>query len=200
VKRDILHDLSQLLISILLISGGFFFLYMIFFSGVKIDEGMKESLNQTTGAVLALISGVAGFWIGTSLSSMRKDAVIQNKQSGFIKSGMLAILIAVSAIALPSLQGCEAFGFQKAETFSQRYAYAQAELTAVRKASTEALQFGSISADQAQQNLGLCDEARKVLDAAQRFQSLGDLKSAEGRLTLAITLLGALQQQVRGKS
>ena len=76
MNRDTLHDVSQLLISLVLLGGCFGFLFMIFFSGVKVDPTLKESLNQTTGAVLAIIGGVAGFWIGTSLSSVRKDAVI----------------------------------------------------------------------------------------------------------------------------
>lgn len=76
MNRDILHDLSQLLISLVLLGGCFAFLYGVFFSGVIIDPNSKESLTQVTGGVLAIISGVAGFWIGTSLSSLRKDSAI----------------------------------------------------------------------------------------------------------------------------
>lgn len=79
MSRDILHDLSQLLVSLTVLAGGFVFLYMIFFSGVKIDPSMRESLNQTTGAVLTMLGGVTGFWIGTSLSSMRKDAALTRR-------------------------------------------------------------------------------------------------------------------------
>lgn len=74
MNRDLFHDLSQLLISLVLLAGGFAFLYGVFFSGHHIDPTSKESLTQVTGGVLALISGVAGFWIGTSLSSLRKDS------------------------------------------------------------------------------------------------------------------------------
>lgn len=76
MNREILHDISQLLISLVLLGGCFAFLYGVFFSGHVIDPTSKESLTQVTGGVLALISGVAGFWIGTSLSSLRKDSTI----------------------------------------------------------------------------------------------------------------------------
>lgn len=76
MTREILHDLSQLLISLVLLGGCFAFLYGVFFSGHPIDPNTKESLTQGTGSVFAIISGVAGFWIGTSLSSLRKDSTI----------------------------------------------------------------------------------------------------------------------------
>ncbi len=76
MSRDLLHDFSQLLVSLVLLGGCFAFLYGVFFSGHTIPPESKESLTQVTGGVLALISGVSGFWIGTSLSSLRKDATI----------------------------------------------------------------------------------------------------------------------------
>lgn len=76
MNREILHDVSQLLISLVLLGGCFAFLYGVFFSGHAVDPSSKESLTQVTGGVLAIVSGVAGFWIGTSLSSLRKDSTI----------------------------------------------------------------------------------------------------------------------------
>lgn len=76
MNREILHDLSQLLISMVLLGGSFAFLYGVFFSGHAIDPSSKESLTQVTGGVLAIVGGVAGFWLGTSLSSLRKDSTI----------------------------------------------------------------------------------------------------------------------------
>ncbi len=74
-----LHDVSQLVVSLFLLAGCFTFLGLVFFSGMEVNPSLKESLNQTTGAVLSVIAGIAGFWIGTSLSSVRKDAVIANR-------------------------------------------------------------------------------------------------------------------------
>lgn len=79
MNRDLLHDLSQLLISIILLGGCFAFLYGVFFSGHVITADHKESLIQVTGGVISIISGVAGFWIGTSLSSLRKDSAIASQ-------------------------------------------------------------------------------------------------------------------------
>lgn len=76
MNRELFHDIAQLLISVILLGGCFAFLYGVFFSGVAIDPTSKESLIQVTGGVLALLSGVAGFWLGTSLSSLRKDSTI----------------------------------------------------------------------------------------------------------------------------
>lgn len=76
MNRDVLHDVSQLLISLVLLGGGFAFLYGVFFSGHSVPVESKDSLTQVTGGVLAIISGVAGFWLGTSLSSLRKDSTI----------------------------------------------------------------------------------------------------------------------------
>lgn len=76
MNREIIHDLSQLLISLVLLGGAYAFLYGVFFSGHPIDPNSKESLTQVVGGVLAIIGGVSGFWIGTSLSSLRKDSTI----------------------------------------------------------------------------------------------------------------------------
>lgn len=80
MNRETIHDLSQLLISLVLLGGSFAFLYGVFFSGHPIDPTSKESLTQVTGGVLAIVSGVAGFWIGTSLSSLRKDSALAKKE------------------------------------------------------------------------------------------------------------------------
>jgi hypothetical protein len=81
MNRDALHDLSQLLISILLLGGCFYFLDRVFFSGIAIPAEHRDSLLQVTGGVLSIVSGVAGFWLGTSLSSLRKDSKIPPKES-----------------------------------------------------------------------------------------------------------------------
>lgn len=74
MNRDLFHDISQLLISLVLLAGSFAFLYGVFFSGAHIAPESKDSLTQVTGGVIALISGVAGYYLGTSLSSLRKDS------------------------------------------------------------------------------------------------------------------------------
>lgn len=73
MNREVLHDLSQLLISLSLLAGCFYFLDRVFFSGVSIAPEHRESLLQVTGGVIGVIGTVTGFWLGTSLSSLRKD-------------------------------------------------------------------------------------------------------------------------------
>lgn len=74
MSRDLFHDISQLLISLVLIGGSFYFLDRVFLSGVTISPEHKDSLLQVTGQVMNLIALAAGFWLGTSLSSLRKDS------------------------------------------------------------------------------------------------------------------------------
>lgn len=76
MTRDLFHDISQLIISLVMLAGCFGFLYEVFFSGQAIAPEYKESLTQVTGGVIGIIGTVAGFWLGTSLSSLRKDTAI----------------------------------------------------------------------------------------------------------------------------
>jgi len=79
MNRETLHDIAQFLIGIALITGGFFFLYQLYFSGHSVAQELRESLFQVTGGVIGFIGVVVGFYFGTSLSSARKDSVIANK-------------------------------------------------------------------------------------------------------------------------
>lgn len=81
MNREVLHDLSQLLVSLVLLAGCFAFLYGVFFSGTPIQPDTKESLTQVTGGVIGIIGLVAGFWLGTSLSSLRKDSALMKGAS-----------------------------------------------------------------------------------------------------------------------
>lgn len=76
MNRDILHDLSQLIIALALIGCTFVFLYALYFGGHKPDESLRESLVQVVGGVIGIVGTIVGFYFGTSLSSVRKDAVI----------------------------------------------------------------------------------------------------------------------------
>lgn len=76
MNRDLFRDIAQLIIAIALIAGGFLFLYKVFLSGNTIPAELKDSLFQVTGGVIALISGIAGYYFGSSLSSARKDTTI----------------------------------------------------------------------------------------------------------------------------
>lgn len=79
MSRDLFHDIAQLLIAVLLIAGGFIFLYLLYFSGHSVAAELRESLFQVTGGVIGFIGIVVGFYFGTSLSSARKDSIIATK-------------------------------------------------------------------------------------------------------------------------
>lgn len=79
MNRELFRDFAQLVIALAMISGGFIFLYQVFLSGKAVPTELKDSLFQVTGGVIALVSGIAGYYFGSSLSSARKDTVIATK-------------------------------------------------------------------------------------------------------------------------
>jgi hypothetical protein len=79
MNRELFHDFSQLLISLALLAGCFYFLDRVFFSGIQVAAEHRESLLQVTGGVIGIIGTVAGFWLGTSLSSLRKDSALSSQ-------------------------------------------------------------------------------------------------------------------------
>lgn len=72
----------QLVISALVIAGFFAFVFALFFFAKAIDPSVKESLTLVTGSLIAAFTGVVGFWLGTSLSSVAKDQTISNLTKG----------------------------------------------------------------------------------------------------------------------
>jgi len=76
MNREIVRDISQLVIALTLIGGAFYFLAMIFLSGTEVPAALEGSLLQVVGGILALIGIIVGFYFGTSLSSARKDTAL----------------------------------------------------------------------------------------------------------------------------
>lgn len=97
------------------------------------------------------------------------------------------------------LAGCAGLGLQSAQTFEQKLAYSYGVNTAIREASTSALNAGSISSADMEHVLKLNDEARSLLDAARFAHGSGDVATAEGRLALATSILVQLQNYLRSK-
>lgn len=73
---------AQLFVSTLVIVGFFAFVFALFFFAKAIDPSVKESLTLVTGSLIAAFTGVCGFWLGTSLSSLSKDSTISNLTQG----------------------------------------------------------------------------------------------------------------------
>ena len=106
---------------------------------------------------------------------------------------------ACSALILLALvAGCVSLA--PANTLSERLAYAMGSHTAVLAATTQAVEVGDISSDDAERVLSVADTARQALDAAGLALGAGDLTTAEARLQLATSLLARLQTYLRGQS
>lgn len=98
------------------------------------------------------------------------------------------------------LAGCAALSLAPANSLSDRLAYSYGTHTAVLVATTQAVELGDITADDAERVLAVADTARRTLDAASIAIGAGDLSTAEARLQLATSLLARLQAYLRGQS
>lgn len=107
--------------------------------------------------------------------------------------GVVGVLVCWVLAACTSL-------FVAPQSISEKIAAGYIVQTAVLKSATVSLNAGDISSDDAQHVLKIATQAREVLDAAQLATSAGDIKTAEGRLTLATSLLVELQAFLREKS
>jgi hypothetical protein len=145
-----------------------------------------------------LITGIAAIIRGHQSTATEKAAKAASSQSGFVRLALVAILALGSVATVASLSGCAAFGIEKPQTFKERLAFAYTTHTAIQKAAANALDAKEITKDDATRVLELADDSRKVLDAARLAFSAGDLSSAEGRLSLATSILIQLQSYLRG--
>lgn len=74
-----LGHLGQILISLLVVFAFFASIGALFyctFRGVDLANGVKEVLLVLIGVLAGAFKDVCGFWIGSSLSSAKKDSTI----------------------------------------------------------------------------------------------------------------------------
>lgn len=107
--------------------------------------------------------------------------------------------VTVAYFALLLLAGCASVGLAPATTFDERLAYAVSQNAAVRQAAANSLDAGEIKVEDAQYVLKTTDETRTLLDAAKAASGAGDIKTAEGRLSVAVNVLTTLQSYLRGR-
>ena len=105
----------------------------------------------------------------------------------------LIILLILSIAA-----GCAALGLEEAKSLSDRIAYAEGMNTALREASTDALNHAEISSGDMEHVQVVNQEVKRTLAAARALLGT-DVASAEGRLLTAMTLLTELQTYLRSK-
>jgi hypothetical protein len=108
--------------------------------------------------------------------------------------------ITAAYIAFLLLAGCAQLGFEAPQSFEEKLAYTISQNAAARQAASNALEAGTIELADAQFVLKSTDSARELLDAAKVASGAGDIKTAEGRLALATTVLGELQAYLQKRS
>jgi hypothetical protein len=118
-------------------------------------------------------------------------------QSGFVRPAMLAMMLCLGVVVLPSLQGCASVGLAPADTLNTKIAYSTSQLTAVRTTADYALRSEQITVEQAEKARDTIREIRTLLDTASLLAEVGDISTAEARYLAAIRLLAALQAELR---
>lgn len=103
------------------------------------------------------------------------------------RGGMLAVTLMVLCI----VGACATLS--QPHTFKEKLAAGYIAQTAVLKAATNSLAAGDISVSDAERVQKIAADARAVLDAAKVAGDAGELKTAEGRLTMATSILLELQ-------
>lgn len=191
-------------------------------------------IDATVTAVFAGIAAVMPVWTMitrltkahpplTDAAALREDAVQKEltakaagRQGGFVRAGMLGVLLALGSITVLSVTtaGCETIGVPAAKTFNERLAVGYVSVTAVRDSATtyfsaelaaaaalpdeqRAAREQAIRKD-AENVQAQADNAREALDIARTLKDL-DVRSAETRLTAAIQILEALQTYLGGR-
>jgi hypothetical protein len=109
----------------------------------------------------------------------------------------LALIVLLSTF-VGLVTGCAAF--TTPQTLDQRLAAAYTTHTAVVEATANAVAFGDISADQAQNVLDIALRTRVILDSARVALGVGDIQTAEGQLQLALAILAELQAHLRSRT
>lgn len=145
-----------------------------------------------TAAVLAIRAAASTqpLTLTKGAAEVRNASVVPPGQAGFLHHHFLLTLLGISLLAIV---GCSALGLAKPRNFDDRYAYAQAASTELRRSSTRSLEAGLISSSDAQQVLEFNDTVRKLLDGARLAKVQLDVSTAEKRLQLALDVLARLQ-------
>ena len=101
-------------------------------------------------------------------------------------------------VLLLLLAGCASLGLVPPESFGDRLAYAEGTNTAIREASTDALNNREITSADMEHVIKINAEVKTILRAA-RLTMGTDLQTAEGKLLAATKLLTELQAYLRAR-
>jgi len=114
---------------------------------------------------------------------------------------MLRMLKWILAAALPLafVAGCVAPQVVAPATFNQQLAYGYAALAAARDTTVQLLQRKQITVDDAKKVQAQADGVCTALDTAGVTAGAGDMTKADEQLRLALSLLTALEAQLKAK-
>lgn len=96
------------------------------------------------------------------------------------------------------LAGCSTLGLEEPRDFPERLAYAEGLNTALRDASTDALDHHEITSKDMEHVMDINRQAKGLLGPARLFMNT-DLSTAEAKLTAAMKLLTELQSYLRAR-
>jgi len=91
------------------------------------------------------------------------------------------------------LAGCAQLGLATPQSFDEKIAYAYGTNTAIRQASTAALDAGKISSTDMRQVMAVNDQAGALLDAARAANDAGHGADADAHLRMATSILTSIQ-------
>lgn len=101
------------------------------------------------------------------------------------------------ALFLPLLAGCPTL--VKPQTVEQRLMYAQAQVGAAYKTVADLRKREAISKDDGRAAIEKIDEADKSVKLARTALQAGDISTAEGKLSIALTALIAIESTLKAK-
>lgn len=105
----------------------------------------------------------------------------------------LALTIVMFLGICVQLAGCASIGLQPAKSLDERIAYASGTINAIQSTVAGQKERGAISRDDATRALNTLDQAHGLTIAARLASGAGDVTTAEGRLTAALSILTELQ-------
>lgn len=103
------------------------------------------------------------------------------------------------SLLLTLLTACASVGIAPPQNLSERLAYAYGTNAAVRTATARALDAQQLWPEDGEYVLKITDQTRALLDATRQTLEGGDVRTAEGRLIVALNVLDQLQVYLNSK-
>lgn len=116
-------------------------------------------------------------------------------------SKMIYVVVAIAVlagVAVFMMSGCATLGLAEPNGLAERLAYSEGQNTALREASTDALNHREISSQDMEHVIAVNEKVKSMLSVARRLMGVDPL-TAEGQLAAAVTALSELQAYLRAR-